>query len=92
MKADFAKGGNTKMFQNRGAVPSEPGQSIAGGGADDGSKFAKGGSGKMFGPQAAGPQIAGCTSHETNGDGGKFAKGGTTKMFGPQTAATARPA
>jgi len=45
-------------------------------------EFAKGGSTKMFGPQKAGSQKPGETSHDVKDGGGKFAAGGSTKMFG----------
>jgi hypothetical protein len=44
--------------------------------------FAKGGNTKMFGPQYAGEQKEGESSHDTSGSGGKFAEGGSNKMFG----------
>jgi hypothetical protein len=62
-------------------------------------EFAKGGNDHMFGTgdhtttapsDAAGPQKAGTTTHDSSG-GGKFASGGKGKMFGfrPSNAAEA---
>lgn len=73
-KADFAKGGNTKMFGKGDRTTTAPadgahGQGSAttdhgasGPGASTGEKFAQGGSGKMFGYQGAVPATAGKTS------------------------------
>lgn len=55
------------------------------------AKFAEGGNTPMFGPQKAGAEKAGVTSHEVSGDGGKFASGGSGKMFGYQGSVPAKP-
>lgn len=60
--ADFAKGGNTRMFgeQEAGKMPS--GTTDKGDQSGPGDKFAKGGAGKMFGYAGAEPAKAGITS------------------------------
>jgi len=59
--ADFAKGGNTKMFGPQDAKGKAPGDTDQGHQSGGGDKFAKGGSGKMFGYRGAEPAKAGQT-------------------------------
>lgn len=60
--ADFAKGGNTKMFGPQQAEPMKAAQTGDPGATGKGAEFAKGGSGKMFGYAGAEAAKAGITS------------------------------
>lgn len=60
--ADFAKGGNTKMFGPQQAEPMKSGQTGDPGATGKGAEFAKGGSSKMFGFSGALPATSGITS------------------------------
>jgi hypothetical protein len=60
--ADFAKGGNTKMFGEQAAAPMPSGTTDKGDKSGPGEKFAKGGSNKMFGYAGAEAAKGGITS------------------------------